>query len=387
MSDTYCPYPFNGVSLQANNTVLPCGQYMDVNPFQKIIPIQEVRKSAYMEDMRQRMLNGQHGLGCQCPAEEAAGIRSMRQKTIEEFGVDTSDDLKIVEIFFDNVCNLKCRSCASPYSHLWYEDEKLLYGQTLSDKKYHKNTIYKEIDISKLEMVDIYGGEPTLSQDVDDFLGSLLLDGRLDKITLSMSTNCTKAPSGNILAAIEKAKKIKVALSIDAFGPLNDIVRSGANWNDTVGVLDFWHDVVRHRPKNSSTVMVHSAVSVYNANKIHELDDFVKEYYPLFVRTHQVVQFPVFLSLRNTPKDFKQSVREFIKDEKILNYMDQPGQDLFGHFINFHKKLNEIRDEDLGNLNPWLSNYIKDYKNVPDWFDSQIFFSKAISDLKTNTSV
>lgn len=387
MSKTYCPYPFNGASLQANNTVLPCGQYMDVSPFQKIIPIQEVRKSAYMEDMRQRMLNGQHGLGCQCPAEEAAGIRSMRQKTIEEFGVDTSDNLKIVEIFFDNVCNLKCRSCSSPYSHLWYEEEKSLYGQTLSDKKYHKNTIYKELDISKLEMVDIYGGEPTLSSDVDEFLGSLLSDGRLDEITLSMSTNCTKTPTGNTLAALDKAKKIKVALSIDAFGPLNDIIRSGSNWDDVVATMDFWHDLVRHRPPNSSTVMVHSAVSIYNANKITELDDFVKEYYPLFVRTHQVVQFPLFLSLRNTPRDFKTSVSVFLKDENILNYMNQDGEDLFGHFINFHKKLNNIRNEDLGNLNPWLSEYINNYKNVPDWFESQMFFSKAISDLKTNTSV
>jgi sulfatase maturation enzyme AslB (radical SAM superfamily) len=236
-------------------------------------------------------------------------------------------------------------------------------------------------------MVDIYGGEPTLSTDVDEFLGTLLSERRLDQITLSMSTNCTKIPSGNTLAAIEKAKKIKIALSIDAFGPLNDVIRSGSNWDHVVMAMDFWHDLVRYRPLNSSTVMVHSAVSVYNANKISELDDFVRDYYPLFVRTHQVVQFPLFLSLRNTPADFKMSMPKFINDEKILNYINQPGEDLFGHFINFHKKLNEIRDEDLGNLNPWLSDYINSYKNVPSWFDSQMFFSKAISDLKTNTLV
>ena len=50
MSKTYCPYPFNGVSLQPNNMVLPCGQYMDSAPFQKIIPINEVRNSEYIND-------------------------------------------------------------------------------------------------------------------------------------------------------------------------------------------------------------------------------------------------------------------------------------------------------------------------------------------------
>lgn len=383
MSNTYCPYPFNGISLQANNTVLPCGQYMDSGPFQKIIPIQEVRQGKYMEDLRQRMLNGQHGIGCQCPAEEAAGIRSMRQKTIDEFGVDTSDTLKIAEIFFDNVCNLKCRSCASPYSHLWYEEEKLLYGQTLSDKKYYKNTIYKELDISKIEMVDIYGGEPTLSTDVDEFLGSL---PQLDNITLSMSTNCTTIPSGNVLKAVETAKKIKIALSIDAYGKLNNVIRSGSNFDNVVDVMNFWHDLARHRPLNSSTIMIHSAVSVYNANMIQELDDFVKDYYPLFVRTHQVIQYPVFLSLKNTPKEFKDTVRSYINNEQVLNYMDQDGEDLFGHFVNFHRKLNEIRSEDLKDLNPWLHDYIENYQHVPSWAESQQFFNKAISDLKTSMS-
>jgi hypothetical protein len=89
-----------------------------------------------MKDMRFRMSNDQHGIGCQCPAEEEAGIVSMRQKSIEKFGIDYSDSLKIVEIFFDNVCNLKCRSCGSNNSHLWFEEEKELYGVTLSPTKY-----------------------------------------------------------------------------------------------------------------------------------------------------------------------------------------------------------------------------------------------------------
>ena len=127
MSNTYCPMPFIGSSLQSDGLVLPCGQYMDVAPY-KGKSITEARKE--MQCIRKTMLDGKHDSGCQCPAEEAAGLPSMRQDALQKFGVQPFGQLKTVEIFFDNVCNLKCRMCSSTHSHLWYEEEKELYGVT-----------------------------------------------------------------------------------------------------------------------------------------------------------------------------------------------------------------------------------------------------------------
>jgi hypothetical protein len=67
--------------------------------------------------------------------------------------------------------------------------------------------------------------------------------------------------------------------------------------------------------------------------------------------------------------------------------MEQDGEDLFGHFINFHTKLNEIRQEDLGNKNQLLSTAITDYKQTPSVEESKIFFKKIINDMKTNMLV
>lgn len=372
-----------GASLQPNNTVLPCGQYMNAKPFKKVIPLQEIRNSDYMNSLREGMLNGKHGDGCQCPAEEASGIMSMRQHAIERFGYEVSSDLKIVEIFFDNVCNLKCRSCGSSHSHLWYDDEMAMLGTTLADKKYQKNFIYKEIDTSKLELVDVYGGEPMLSQDADDFFKMLRND--IHKINLALSTNGTTLPKENFEYALLNCKFLRMQVSIDAYGELNDIMRSGSKFDELVKNLEYYNKLIELRPPGSTKMMVHSAVSLYNINMIHELDKFVTTHFPAMTFDTQVVQFPLHLSTRNLPLEYKQMVKTEMGNTypTLVEYMMQDGEDLFGHFINFHNKLNELRDEDFKTLNPLLANYMANYSNVPTWEETKAYLIKAQHDLKS----
>lgn len=378
----YCPYPFNGASLQPNNTVLPCGQYMDSAPFKKIIPLHEVRNSDYMKQLRANMLAGIHSAGCQCPAEEASGIMSMRQHAIERFGTEVSDDLKIVEIFFDNVCNLKCRSCGSTHSHLWRDDEQLLFGMSLSDKKHQKNFIYKDIDASKLEVIDIYGGEPMLSVDADDFLKNL--KDNIKNIELRLSTNGTVLPKENMEYALLNCKFLKLQVSIDAYGQLNDVMRSGSKFEELVKNLEYYNNLLEIRPAESTKMMVHSAVGIYNINVLHLLEDFLKEKFPNLWFDTQVVQYPLYLSTRYMPADYKQIVKQELGNRypNIVNYMMQDGENLFGHFINFHRKLNEIRNEEFTNLNPLLAEYMDSYKDVPSWDESRQFIIKCMNDIK-----
>jgi organic radical activating enzyme len=386
---TYCPYPFMGASLQPNNTVLPCGQYMNSAPFKKVIPLTEVRDSEYMNQLRHGMLNGQHGDGCQCPAEEASGIMSMRQHAIEKFGYEVSDDLKIVEIFFDNVCNLKCRSCGSSHSHLWYDDEMTMFGTTLADKKYLKNHTYKEIDISKLELVDIYGGEPMLSIDADEFLKELKDNNIIKNIELRLSTNGTTLPKENMEYALLNCNFLKMQISIDAYGPLNNVMRSGSNFDELVKNLEYYNNILETRPAGSTKMMVHSAVGIYNINVLHLLEDFLKERFPNLWFDTQVVQFPLHLSAKHLPLDYKEQVKSVIGNRypMLVNYMMQDGENLFGHFINYHNKLNETRQEDFTGLNPLLESYMETYLQVPNWNTSKEYFVNSINSLKTNANL
>ena len=71
----------------------------------------------------------------------------------------------------------------------------------------------------------------------------------------------------------------------------------------------------------------------------------------------------------------------------LINYMMQDGEDLFGHFINYHNKLNETRQEDFTGLNPLLESYMETYLPVPNWSVSKEYFINSINSLKTNANL
>ena len=373
MSKTYCPYPFIGASLQSDNLVLPCGQYMDVAQY-KGKSLQEAR--LHMQCMRTKMLNGEHDSGCQCPVEEAAGLPSMRQEALRQFGVQPFGPLKTVEIFFDNVCNLKCRMCSSTHSHLWYEEEKELYGTTYNSTKYTRSSLPNNINVGSLEEIKVYGGEPLQSLEAEAFFKKLLDEATVENLTIEMSTNATKLPMENTLEVFKRCKNLKINLSIDGYGKLNEFIRSGCKWEEIVKVMDFFNELNNERTE-TTFIQVHSAIGIYNANLIHELEKFVKENYPNFIKTQQMIQYPVFHNIQNMPEDYKNLIEPFVNEE-TKNYMYSNTTDYAEHFINFHNKLNVIRNE-VFDCNDLLKDYIENYTVKSD---SKDFFVEHIKFLK-----
>lgn len=373
---TYCPYPFIGVSLQADGVTFPCGQYMDESKFPKTQSIEDARNN-HMQVMREKMLNGEHDKGCQCPTEEAVGITSMRQSAIDRYGIQPFGKIKVAEIFFDNVCNLKCRMCASPYSHLLYEDEKQIYGETLSPTKYVRNTKYKDIDIHNLEEVKIYGGEPLMNKEADEFFKQILLDGNIKNLSINMSTNGTVLPMPNVLEAFLNCKELQINISIDGFNELNEYIRCGSNWDTIVKNLQFF-DSLHDKRIGYTRIQIHSAIGIYNVNMINELDNYIKEKFPRFIKTRQMIQFPVFLNIQNASKEYKDLISPLLDDE-MNRYMYNGNNDYFSHFVNYHKSLDKLRNKELKNKNPLLNDYINNYNII---VDSSEFFTQQIKILK-----
>lgn len=372
--DTYCPYPFIGASIQPRGDVLPCCQFMDTKEFTPDLSIDESRNSTRMQELRTNLLNGIEDKGCQCFKEEAAGMHSMRQSGLEKFGRQPFSDLKIIDITFNNVCNLKCRSCASPYAHLWYDDEKKLYGRTLSPKKYLKNDKHEELTVTDLKEINIKGGEPINSIEVSNFFGRVFKEGNIKDLEIIMSTNGTKMPLENTHNALKQCKKLLLNISLDAYGELNDFMRHGSTWDEIVENLDFYDQLVKDRGNKETTISIHSAISIYNVNLIHELEDFIKTQYPRFSKSQQLVQYPVQLSIQYMPKDYKDAIADLLSEE-VKNFMYSSEENYFTHFVNFHNKLNEMRSEDLKGINDMLYDYMKDYisnTDSTDFFISQI---------------
>ncbi len=382
ISKTYCVYPFISSSLQADNTVLPCGQFMKSTLFQNIIPINDVRQGSVMQEMRRKMLNGERVEGCQCYAEEEIGISSMRQSGLNKYEFTTDTTIKKLELVMDNICNIKCRSCGSPNSHTWHEDEIKIYGESFSKKKYIKNTLYKDLELDSLVEIEVLGGEPMYSPGTKDFFKLLKNKGILENLSIQLSTNGTVEPTDAVLDSLLSCKELSLNISIDGFGHYNNYIRSGSNWDTIEQNLKFYDNLIDLRKDKKTSMNVHTAVSIYNVNQLDLLDNYIKEYFPRFSKTFQLVQYPVFLSIKNTPLEYKKLVSKYINNNSITEYLNSEGNDYFQHFINYSQQLDEIRSEDMADFNPLLKQYIEKYTSKVTRAESKVFLIKEFKKLQ-----
>ena len=150
-------------------------------------------------------------------------------------------------------------------------------------------------------------------------------------------------------------------------------------WNNIVEVMKYYDTLIDENP--NITINVHSVIQIYNVNVINELNDFIKLNFPRFKSDIQMLQYPEFLSIKNLPKEYKDLIKHTITDDKILNYLNIEADNLFEHFYNYDKSLNEIRRESLKDTNPVLSEYINNYAATSDSKDYLIQHIRFIKSL------
>jgi organic radical activating enzyme len=379
MSDTYCPLPWIGLNLLPG-AAAPCCQWtgfcQDLTEFKSLN--QDSVKKMFV-DIRNDMLAGKHISGCeQCYSAEKVGALSRRQESIEKYGIVDIVNTKILDISFDNLCNLKCRGCASGSSHLWFNDEYKLYGKTLSGEKYL--TIDTDLDIPNLEIINVSGGEPFLSKKFDSFAKNLL-QGNIKNLQLSIVTNGTVPPPPNVFECMIEAKHCILNISIDGIGHMNEFFRSGANFDKCLETIEKFKNLKDLRKNKSTFINIHTTVSIYNVNLLGEIRDFFKVKFPEYNQSHRLLYWPEQLCIRNMPEDYKNLVRPFVEElgdeyKDVLNELNTKGENYFEHFLNYHHELNDLRSESLQNSNELLEEYIKKHNPTKN---SKIFFIKQLN--------
>jgi sulfatase maturation enzyme AslB (radical SAM superfamily) len=374
-SPTYCPMAWIGLNILPN-TSAPCCFWSVDNSKDITVDFDKVRSD---------MLEGKQISNCsQCYKTEELGLESRRQKYIDRFGVVTDLKTKILDISIDNLCNLKCRGCASTNSHLLYNDEMELYGETISNKKYIENNFYQDKDFSQLEEINISGGEPFLSKQTEKFIKYLKDTEILKKVKLvGIVTNGTIQPSSVWVDAFNDIQALSITMSIDGIGHLNEYFRSGANFDVCKQQMDFFDQLIEQRARSNQTtqININTTVSIYNVNLLDNVKKFFTEHYPKFVLERRLLIWPAHLSIKNVPDDLKIEIKKTLDSSytDILSYLTEDGQNLFDHFLNYHQSLDAIRSEDLKNSNPLLSDYIQDYiKKHPTRVNSKDYFITQI---------
>lgn len=226
-----------------------------------------------MQD-RQRMINGVWPeRGCEyCRNIEQAGGQSDRMTNLDFPGMHAPSELaqdhhavrvtpRILEVYFDNTCNLKCVYCGPYFSSLWDAENKQhgrfeKNGLIISDKwqrnadiEKHKDKLFDWLEHNghHLTNFNILGGEPLYQREFDRCLEhfSRFPAPEVD-LQIFTNLNCKADRLKSTLTKVRdlldqgKLRDFTVTASIDCWGAAQEYVRFPldlARWQQNFEIL------------------------------------------------------------------------------------------------------------------------------------------------------
>lgn len=291
-----CAAFWKHTNIRNSNKIYPCCRYKtpvatfngDVEGILHSEVYQKLRESEYLE-------------GCaKCHYEESQGKQSLRQRFNKEYDTDTVE-LKYLELGLDNICNLTCDGCFGDFSSEWSKIE-----QPNKPGEYHIRSTKDFNNVpDSVDKILFLGGEPLMTKRHLKVL-ELVKDKHCTSITYN--TNGTFLLDIETQEIFKQFKKVDFILSIDGYGKLNDIVRSGSNWND---ILKFISQV----KELELDLSVNSVLHINNWQGIVELEQFINE---LNVKwTVNILTYPNHLDIVNYNKP--QEIIELVNQTNIPN--------------------------------------------------------------------
>ena len=373
---TFCPLPWNGVSVRNNGDLRVCCNANSYTKNQGILrkkdgkpynvgrdDIGESRNSDVLKDIRVSMLHGEWHEECtRCRLEEEAGIKSRREyeneiwpdvkhevlnKTDDDGTIDTNEiNLDYFDLRYGNFCNLKCRMCGPTDSHMWYGDHVATTGYTGFTDSHGRVQLTKnakgkwstndydwfqgsnfywdqfEKHTKNATKFYIVGGEPLIIEEHIQSLERLIASGRAHEVEIEYNTNLTNV-TDRIIELWKHFKEIRIGASIDGFGEVFEYQRFPANWDQ----------VYKNMQKLDSTpglnVVSWFAFTVTPFNILH-LPEFMK--WKLTesglksfnsikqarkIVSHHMCHRPKHYNVKCLPDDFK-----IVVDKKFAEYKD-----------------------------------------------------------------
>lgn len=212
---------------------------------------------------RQRMLQGQWPInGCEyCQNIELAGGSSDRTTNLNFPGIHAPPEVdvdtnavhvtpRILEVYFDNTCNLKCLYCGPHFSSLWNAENKkfgrftkegLSFGAKFeknNNLESNKKKIFEWLKKHRedLDIFNILGGEPLYQQETEQVL-DLFDKYPAPELKLQMFTNLNTnlAHLQNVTSKVRvlinqnKLREFEITASLDCWGEEQEYVRYPLN--------------------------------------------------------------------------------------------------------------------------------------------------------------
>jgi len=229
--------------------------------------IEEIWNSDYYKQARLDMLEGKQISACEtCWKEEDLGIQSHRQicnriyeERLKKEGIeqitmltDSTGHLSItpptIDMRLGNTCNLECAMCGPGESSKWVRRSKFLANNLETKIKFvwdYKSKVdatqfdwYKTDkfwqDLEKiapgLKHITFGGGEPLYVKEHKNIIKYLVDTGVSSNMSLHYHTNGTIYDQ-EVVDLWKQFKEVKVMLSIDGYGKVNELIRYPSVWS------------------------------------------------------------------------------------------------------------------------------------------------------------
>lgn len=406
---TFCPLPWNHLATRTNGDVRICcntGRGPEMGFLKKEDGsvynlgrdgLFEARNARLAKEVRASMLRGERHPECiRCWQEEDAGLKSRRQDenavypdweslalaTAPDGAVDAVCRPVYYDLRFGNFCNLKCRTCGPQDSSAWYEDwhsvEGLDHFDDVGDRVnlvrnrrgrlVAKNNIYDwhsnedfwtdlEVNLDTIKHVYLIGGEPLLIEAHYDFLEQAVEKGFASSMVLQYNTNLTNLHE-RALKLWKEFKQVRIGISLDAVGRVNDYIRHPSKWCAIERNLWRLEEALGGKAK----LWFATTIGAYN---IFYMDEFVEwkltsglQYInpvnskrPIF--NPHPVHGPVWMSYKIFPDDVKAAIAEKIR--KVVPWTVQFLDDFPATFMHPERIIAHVQESVEGNIDLMMS--------------------------------
>lgn len=361
----YCKSPWMSLFVYDDGRVKSCcaGQWDWGNLKEK--SLHEIIKDPKVIKLKEDIINGVQNSYCDYCAGCEANAGESQRKYFTKFSIteeQLSDpnlfNLSMVDMRWNNLCNLNCAYCDPLWSTSWQK----IKGLPMTDlKTNHFSSVLDEVRIRRdnMEAIIMGGGEPLLHQQNVQLLQSLNDDVYIDIMT-NLSTNLDHSP---VFQELSKKTNVNWCISFENLKDEFEYVRHGAKWERMVKNLN----TVSNLPGHSK--MLKPTYNLFSATRLIELYKLVND---LDFSIHwQTLLTPPQLCVTMFSKPVRDlclsHVNKLLESEEFLKYENtgkfNQGKAFFLHLKNELEQPSDSEGIDL-KFREWLVDYESKY--APD---------------------
>jgi organic radical activating enzyme len=226
MSDFYCPNIHNNLRIEGSNVIglrlLPCCVYRTDNVYSTL---EQYNTSPEIVNLKNAT---EWPKECNiCKHDEVLGQRSLRQDAIATW--EHLDNVKRVEIFPSNVCNLKCMMCVEQTSTALAQERHAI-GDASEEYLKEFNIVDQALDIvseiDNVSIMSLIGGEFFLTKRNIECLDFAIKHD----LELRVFTNATVILNQHI-EKLKQIKKLELQISLEGFEDSYHFMRYPGKWD------------------------------------------------------------------------------------------------------------------------------------------------------------